>query len=518
MGGLRTSYVGGAIAIIGARAVCDLAPVIETQGFEVRRHDSADSAVADRQLAQARLVLVGADDSGLHPVTACWRIRAAGYDGLTFAALPHGDKTPATELARFGVDDFVVLPAPVDSVVDRVRVALASGATRWLPGIKLGALELDCRTQSARVEGIPVQLPPSSFAVLADVVVHGGEGRRWVQLSRANGVSARHAKHLIHEQRAGLGIHATLIELIGCGCRTNRGVEVIRFAIPIERVQGEGNSEIHAIATPRSILIIDGDSERASRLEQLLRRAGVEVVECCEIDGALERLRFAHAEIALVDCSSAASSHLRALRSALPALFIVGTASNASVDERIAAVDCGADVCLEQPVCPNEVFALWKAGKRRRVAMDLAHTAQAAADAFQLVKRDDVEVAIVCGRPVSFTDTELEILRGPFECRGKYVSREHIQVRVWGRATESTARTLEVHLTRIARKLGRNAWLLDRRRRRGVRLLSDRRRVSGNAVVIPYAPSVRKVVVHDGAPVQPRNVHQSATKPGAERR
>jgi DNA-binding response OmpR family regulator len=85
---------------------------------------------------------------------------------LLTARLAEADKVVGLEL---GADDYVTKPFGMQELVARIRAVLrrAAGAAAAGESYRLGDLLLDRRTHSVAVGGLPVNLTPSEFALLA---------------------------------------------------------------------------------------------------------------------------------------------------------------------------------------------------------------------------------------------------------------------------------------------------------------------------------------------------------------
>lgn len=130
-------------------------------------------------------------------------------------------------------------------------------------------------------------------------------------------------------------------------------------------------------------------------------------------------------------------------------LVIVLTARD-QVSDRIRGLDAGADDYLTKPYDPEELLARLRAMERRRGAnhapvlqlggleIDLSR---------QLVRKD--------GAPVTLTQKEWALLRVMASRPERIHTREHLQDALYGFDDEADSNTLEVFISRLRRKLGR---------------------------------------------------------------
>ncbi|MES2186108.1 MAG: response regulator transcription factor [Pseudomonadota bacterium] len=143
-------------------------------------------------------------------------------------------------------------------------------------------------------------------------------------------------------------------------------------------------------------------------------------------------------------------SLLPALR-ALPdrPLVIVLTARD-QVSDRIRGLDAGADDYLVKPYDPGELLARLRAIERRRGAGDtpVLHLGKLDIDlARDLVRKEGV--------PVVLTSKEWALLRVMATRPDRIHTRETLQDALYGFDSETESNTLEVFVSRLRRKLGR---------------------------------------------------------------
>ncbi|WP_105969607.1 response regulator transcription factor [Streptomyces geranii] len=145
---------------------------------------------------------------------------------------------------------------------------------------------------------------------------------------------------------------------------------------------------------------------------------------------------------------------LRALRAVSDMSVVVLTARG---DERsvVRGLRLGADDYLVKPVRLAELLARIDAVTRRRAARSVADSV------VRTVRAGDVEVDLdarrvrVGGAEVELTAKEFAILAVLAGRAGTAVSREQLLDEVWGDASHTVSRSLDVHLTQMRAKLRR---------------------------------------------------------------
>ncbi len=210
------------------------------------------------------------------------------------------------------------------------------------------------------------------------------------------------------------------------------------------------------------ILVIDDDMELCELLADYLKHEGfdVEYVQDPE-KGAGRALSGEHALVVL-DVMLPGMSGFEVLRrirehTALPVLML--TARGDEVD-RIVGLEMGADDYLPKPFNPRELVARIRA-IQRRTDLEIGKTAQKSLPEHLVV--GDVELdagtrTVVCaGEEVELTAVEFNLLEELLINAGRLVSRAELVKKVLGRSHSPYDRSIDVHISSLRRKLGRES-------------------------------------------------------------
>jgi len=209
------------------------------------------------------------------------------------------------------------------------------------------------------------------------------------------------------------------------------------------------------------ILVVEDDAGIASGLRTNLQQRGYAVDVCDGVASAWSALRAERFDAVLLDLGLAdgdGSELLRRLRQgpggaadALPdpsTPVLIVTARD-QVHQRIAGLDLGADDYLPKPFDVDELDARLRALLRR-----------AAGRAAPTIRYGDIELDPAArtvrqqGVPVDLSPRAFSVLLVLLEARGRVLSRQQIEERLysWDAAIESNA--VEVHIHHLRRKLG----------------------------------------------------------------
>ena len=206
------------------------------------------------------------------------------------------------------------------------------------------------------------------------------------------------------------------------------------------------------------VLLIDDDIELCSMLTDYLGRYGFLVVSVHRGDVGLRTARERSWALVLLDVMLPGMDGfevLKQLRAVSPVSVLLLTARGDDVD-RIVGLEIGADDYLPKPFNPRELLARMRAILRRSTGSetDSRNDTRSA-----LLRVDDLELdpaartVLTKGKNVELTDVEFALLEALMRSPGKVVSREDLAEQVLGRKFNPFDRSLDMHVSRLRRKL-----------------------------------------------------------------
>lgn len=220
------------------------------------------------------------------------------------------------------------------------------------------------------------------------------------------------------------------------------------------------------------ILIVEDDDRVAEALDAFLSRSGYATVRAEDGSQALGLLG-SDTEVVLLDLGLPDVDGVdlcRRIRAQSGVPVIIATART-DVHERIRGLRAGADDYIVKPYDVRELLARIEAVTRRLHPLD-AHSSPADRS---LIAIHDVRIDLVARRvmvgeqPIDLTRKEFDIIAVLARYPGVPVPRDRIIREVWNTDWQSFARSLEVHVASIRRKIGR-ASLIETVRGVGYRL------------------------------------------------
>lgn len=201
---------------------------------------------------------------------------------------------------------------------------------------------------------------------------------------------------------------------------------------------------------PPRVLIVEDDDELAAQLSRHLDGAGLAPVR--RADGAdLTEDDLRDAALVVLDLmlpTVHGFDVLRRIRQTSDVPVLIVSARNETLD-KIRGLKLGADDYLTKPFWPEEFVERVRARLRRPILgrSDGLHIGPLHIDA------DRRQVA-VDGQPVSLTRVEFELLLALATRPGAALTRLALAERVLDDAGDGDERTLDVHISRLRKKLG----------------------------------------------------------------
>jgi DNA-binding response OmpR family regulator len=224
-------------------------------------------------------------------------------------------------------------------------------------------------------------------------------------------------------------------------------------------------------STPPKILIVDDERDICEILEFNLLHEGFETASASSAEEALGKLTPGHALILLDVMMGGMSGYklaetLRRQGNRIPVIFL--TAKNTEND-MLTGFSVGGDDYISKPFSIKEVIARVKAVLKRQ-ATDGNTEDEARKLVFEHIVIDlKLKELTVDTVPVRLTKTEFELLALLAGKPDKIFLRTEIIATIWSETPYITERTVDVHITRLRKKLGSYATLISNRSGYGYR-------------------------------------------------
>lgn len=204
------------------------------------------------------------------------------------------------------------------------------------------------------------------------------------------------------------------------------------------------------------ILVVDDEQDLCEILQFNLENEGYEVATANSAEAAMGMLDNSF-HLILLDVMMGEMSGYQMARklrteqqNSIPIIFL--TAKNTEND-MLTGFSLGGDDYIAKPFSIKEVLARIKAVLKRVQTPAVAEKSDLLQSQGITLDRRYKRVT-VDGKSVELTKTEFMILQLLMEGNGDYYSREAILDKVWSNDTLVLDRTVDVHITRLRKKLG----------------------------------------------------------------
>lgn len=207
----------------------------------------------------------------------------------------------------------------------------------------------------------------------------------------------------------------------------------------------------------KRILIVDDDTELCELLQEYF--TAEELASECVHDGvsAIEKVKESSSDLVILDIMLPKMNGIEALKeirkiSKIPVIML--TAKGDEID-RILGLELGADDYIPKPFSPRELVARIRAVFRRAESVNTNN----GITKIELngVKIDSsLKEAFKDGAALSLTEVEFSILEQLMRAAGTVVERQDLAFKVLGRRLTYDDRSLDVHMSNLRKKLGKN--------------------------------------------------------------
>lgn len=205
------------------------------------------------------------------------------------------------------------------------------------------------------------------------------------------------------------------------------------------------------MTNPLTILVVDDEPAIRRLLHAGLARAGYRVVEAGTARQTLAAVQIDKPAIVLLDLGLPDRDGLELIPmiKAAGAAVIVVSARDAT-DQKVTALDLGADDYVSKPFDSEEVLARIRAALRHRLASETGSP---------LVRHGDVEIDLSArlvrkgGTEVHLTPKEYGFLAELAKSQGKVVTHSQLLRTVWGHGHDADVEYLRVAARGVRRKL-----------------------------------------------------------------
>jgi DNA-binding response OmpR family regulator len=207
------------------------------------------------------------------------------------------------------------------------------------------------------------------------------------------------------------------------------------------------------------VLIVEDDEILGQGMASHLALEGFDPVVVGRGDVGLARLRFERPDVCVLDLMLPEVDGWEVLKSARREGIgtpIVVVSARGTEQDRVHALEIGADDYLVKPFAMRELVARVRAASRRGVRAQPEE--RGGPIELEELRIDPSQVqAYVDGESAELTPTEFRLLYVLAQEAGRVVTREELMQRIWGRRHRHRDRTVDVFIRKLRDKIDRRA-------------------------------------------------------------
>lgn len=199
------------------------------------------------------------------------------------------------------------------------------------------------------------------------------------------------------------------------------------------------------------ILVVDDETSIRRYLRAVLTAQGCTVYEASDGQEAIQAVLSHRPDMIILDVGLPDIDGIevtRRLREWSQTPIIILSVREAEND-KIAALDAGADDYLTKPFGTGELLARMRVVQRRQIANTDEPVFQVGNLKMDISRR----LVTVDEKEISLTPTEYDILRLLMQNAGKVITHHQLLRQVWGTAYESEMHLLRVNISNLRRKI-----------------------------------------------------------------
>jgi DNA-binding response OmpR family regulator len=199
------------------------------------------------------------------------------------------------------------------------------------------------------------------------------------------------------------------------------------------------------------VLIVEDQASVRKMLSEYLKQNGYEVFEAWSVDGAARAIRMLMPDFVLLDLTLDDEDGLTLLRASQTSLHTIVISARGSADDRITALELGADDYLVKPIAPKELLIKLEKISGRTTAPANPDFVVPIAD----MKMNLLNNSILGpnGRSMRLTKSEFVLLGILIENRNQPCTKSDIAKQVLGKSYGADSRAVDVMASKLRKKL-----------------------------------------------------------------
>ncbi len=201
------------------------------------------------------------------------------------------------------------------------------------------------------------------------------------------------------------------------------------------------------------VLIIEDDLTIRTGLKIWLEKSGFKIIEAADGKVAMDMVKNESFDIVILDVMLPyydGYEILRTIRQEIKEWVpVIMLTAKSQEDDKILGLELGADDYMVKPFSNRELEARIKANLRKKIVVETEENV--ATDLFEI---DNQKYLLRNGRlTVELTRKEMDLLKVLILHQDEYVEKTVLLEKVWGYLDSEDTRTLDIHISKLRKKL-----------------------------------------------------------------
>jgi len=219
------------------------------------------------------------------------------------------------------------------------------------------------------------------------------------------------------------------------------------------------------MGTKQTIVVVEDEVNIRDLIETILTDHGYVTVGFESAEAALKKIPSIKPNLILLDIQLTGMNGLECCKRIrmdpqmkdIPIIFLTVQTSDAY---KITGLESGADDFITKPFSHGELLARVKAVLRRAVPKSQSGSKNLLRDENFLLDLENRAVTIE-KKAFKLTPKEFELLTLFIRFKGKVLNRDYLSTQVWERENLGTSRTIDAHIGRLRKKIGKHGDLIE---------------------------------------------------------
>lgn len=209
------------------------------------------------------------------------------------------------------------------------------------------------------------------------------------------------------------------------------------------------------------ILVCDDEKDILNLLKEILKKEGFKVITAKDADELMENVKLKLPDLIILDWNLGGIDGLEACRilredKKFVSIPIIMLTVRNNLSDKLKGFEKGADDYITKPFSSEELLVRVKSILQRK---NIYQQKEEILSLKEVKINPEEMVVYLKDKPLNLTNKEYELFYYLLKNKNKVVSREKILQEIWGYEYFGTTRTVDVHIGKLRKKLGKSVQI-----------------------------------------------------------